>query len=99
MSQSSTTSMPIDDPPNRGFDDIGARKTRRGGLGRDRHPGQGGQPVGGHHRPEGELVHAQGGAGHRRPGVGDAGQVQRSLQGAVLAGPAVATQESDVDHE
>ena len=83
-------------PPETGLEDVGTAEGSGACRGEQR-PGQRRQAGCTHHRPEGQLVHAQSGSGHRGPGVGDAGQVERGLEGAVLAGAAVAADDGHVE--
>ncbi len=80
-----------------GLDDVGPGERRRLRLGGQQHPGQGRQSVRRHQRPEGQLVHAEGGTRHGRARVADAGQVQGRLQGPVLARPPVAAHQCGLE--
>ena len=79
-------------PAEAGLDDVGARESTAAGRAVPRRrcaaaPAAAPAARRRGHAGEGQLVHAQGGAGHAGPGVGDAGEVERRLERAVLAGP------------
>ena len=90
--------MPTDEPSRAGLTKTGIPERVGHGIAEpERDVGRDGNPLCAHHLLEDVLVHAERGCEHARADVGEPGQLEQALDGAVLAVRAVEQDEHDVE--